>query len=216
MPRLADGLVDTAAQSAQTCDRRIYGPSMGTVINNVDSTGLGRVQVRLSWLPGVQPWARVITMDQGSYFIPQVGSEVLVAFDHGDIREPYIVGCAWNAQDQPPVTGRTDPVTKRVICTPMGHEIRLDEANQSITITNSTQQKVTMDPSKIEITTTGGTAIFTLDREGNIAINAANRLDLKAPSISIHGGAVDIKSDASTRIKGGQVCEVQATLVKIN
>ena len=38
----------------------------------------------------------------GSLFLPEVGDEVLVAFEHGDLRRPYIVGKLWNTTDPPP------------------------------------------------------------------------------------------------------------------
>ena len=50
----------------------------------------------LPWLPGFMPWARLSTqmagMGRGSFFVPQIGDEVLVAFNHGDVREPYVLG----------------------------------------------------------------------------------------------------------------------------
>ena len=87
---MPEGLVDTAAQAEAPEERRINGVAEAIVINNVDCLAVGRVQVRLPWLPGHEPWARVATMmagmGRGSYFIPQIGDEVLVAFKNGDVR----------------------------------------------------------------------------------------------------------------------------------
>lgn len=216
MPNMSDGIIETAAQSKAPCDRRIYGVTAGKVINNLDSTGLGRVQVHLPWLPGIDPWARVIAPSRGTYFIPQIGDEVMVAFDHGDILEPYIVGSTWNTQDRPPASGPTDPIAKRIICTPLGHKIEFDDAKQTITITSNTQQKITIDPKKIEIGTTGGTATVTLEETGNISIQSHRSIELKAPTIKIEGGKVDIKTSTRTSINGGQSCDIQASRVEIN
>ena len=53
------------------------------VVNNLDLAGLGRVQVRLPWLPELDLWARVAVpmagMASGTYAMPQIGDEVLVA-----------------------------------------------------------------------------------------------------------------------------------------
>lgn len=88
MPMPSDGLIDTATQAGKACDRRVDGVTIAKVINIVDGTGEGRVQVQLPWLPDVRPWARLSRLDGGTYFVPQVGTEVLVGFNHGDIREP--------------------------------------------------------------------------------------------------------------------------------
>ena len=39
-----------------------------------------------------------------SYFLPEVGDEVLVAFERGDLRFPYVLGSLWNGKDKPPST----------------------------------------------------------------------------------------------------------------
>ena len=56
---MPQGLVESAAQSAGRTLSGISGVAVGQVIENRDATGLARVQLRLPWLPGVQPWARV-------------------------------------------------------------------------------------------------------------------------------------------------------------
>ena len=39
---------------------------------------------------------------EGFYFRPEIGDEVIVAFEHGDVRFPYIIGSVWNGKDRPP------------------------------------------------------------------------------------------------------------------
>jgi phage baseplate assembly protein V len=176
--------------------------------------------VRLPWLPDLNPWARVAVLEaglnRGTYFIPQIGDEVLVAFNQGDVREPFVVGSLWNGQDRPPALLPTDATTKRKIRTRVGHEIEFDELTQTITVTNSTQQKITIDPTKIEISTVGGAASVTLNTVGTVSIQAAVSLELKAPKITIDGANVDIKAGAGATINGGAACTIQAALVKIN
>jgi uncharacterized protein involved in type VI secretion and phage assembly len=218
---MPEGLIETAAQATEPADRRIYGVTVAQVINNIDSTGQGRVQLRLPWLPSYEPWARVAVLDagmaRGTYFIPQIGDEVLVAFNHGDVREPYVIGGLWNALDMPPALLPTDSVNKRIIRTPLGHEIEFDDALQSITISSTTQQKITIDPLSIKLSTTGGTASITLDTVGTISIQAAASIELKAPQIKIQGGvSVDIQGAGTTSIKAGGTCDIQAGTVKIN
>jgi uncharacterized protein involved in type VI secretion and phage assembly len=201
-------------------EQRIYGVAVAEVINNIDVTQAARVQLRLPWLPDYEPWARVAAMSAGSsrgaFFIPQVGEEVLVAFNHGDVREPYVVGSLWNGQDQPPASSPTDSVTKRLIKTPAGHEIELDDLQQSVLVKTSTGQQVKLAADSIELSTTGGTAKVTLGTAGRIELTATTELEIKAPSVSIKGTSVDINADGSANLKGGGACAIKGGVVTIN
>lgn len=216
---MTSGLFESLDQNANR-EQRIYGVAVAQVINNVDALAQGRVQVSLPWLPGVDPWARVAVplagSRRGTYFIPQIGDEVLVAFNHGDISEPYIVGSLWNTQDRPPVLAPTDAVTKFVIRTPVGHEIEIDDLLQSITIKTSTQQEIKLDPTAIAVSTTGGTASIKLDISGAVTIQAAQSIELKAPQITIQGGTVEVSSAAATNVKSSGITSVEGSLVRIN
>ncbi|BAZ23380.1 Rhs element Vgr protein [Kalymmatonema gypsitolerans NIES-4073] len=77
---------------------RIQGVVVGIVTNNDDPEGLNRVKVKFPWLSEEDEsyWARIATSvseaKQNNYELPEVGWEVLVAFEHGDVRFPYILG----------------------------------------------------------------------------------------------------------------------------
>lgn len=208
-------------ETSQNEDRRIYGVVIAEVINNLDATNNARVQLRLPWLPGYEPWARLAVLsggkERGTYFVPQVGDEVLVAFNHGDIREPFVIGSLWNQMDPPPATLQTDPVSKRIIRTPLGHVVEFDDLTQSITITTTTQQKIVMAPEKIALETTSGTAKVTLDTAGSITIQAATGIELKASSIKLDASAnLELKGGSSVALKGGASATIEGAIVKIN
>ena len=86
---MSTGIVAAAAGSAPS-PMRFDGVALAQVVDNRDMTGQARVQLRLPWLPGIEPWARVAVPmagdSRGTFIIPQVGDEVLVAFNHGDAR----------------------------------------------------------------------------------------------------------------------------------
>src|SRR5439155_18611427 len=71
---------------------RITGVVIGVVTNNKDEEGRGWVHVRFLWLSEVDEsnWARIAApmagKERGMYFLPEVNDEVLVAFEHGDMR----------------------------------------------------------------------------------------------------------------------------------
>ncbi|MGH8603191.1 MAG: phage baseplate assembly protein V [Gammaproteobacteria bacterium] len=220
---MACGLVDTAANANTEEEPRFQGIAVAQVVSNLDTKGLGRVQIRLSWLAGTLVWARVAApmagLNYGTYFIPQPFTEVVVAFNNGDTADPIIIGSLWNSLDRPPALLPTDPTNKRVIRTPLGHEIEFNEATQSISITTSLQQQIVLDPSGIRMTTAGlnGGTTTTMDTAGNVSISASTSISLKAPTIRIDGATrVDIKSAAAANINGGAQCSIKAMNVGIN
>src|SRR3984893_17854918 len=83
------------------------------VVDNVDPANSGRVNVRLPQVliageSGHDAWARIATLiagaNRGTWFIPDVGDEVVVAFEHGDLNRPYVLGGFWNSANSPPET----------------------------------------------------------------------------------------------------------------
>jgi uncharacterized protein involved in type VI secretion and phage assembly len=200
-------------------EKKIYGVTVCTVINVIDCMGGARVQLSLPWLPGFQPWARLSNqmagMAHGSFFVPVPGTEVLVAFNHGDVREPYVIGSLWNPMDRPPALAPTDAVTKRKIRTPLGHELSFDEALQSVTLSSNTMSTVTLDPLKAEISTP--TAKVTIGKAGDVTIKATTKLTLDAPIIEIKAsGLLSIKSEGAGLVKANGLLAVRGATVKIN
>ena len=200
-------------------DKKIFGVSVATVINNIDCTGEARVMLMLPWLPGYTPWARLSSpmagMGRGFYFVPQVGDEVLVAFNHGDVREPYVLGACWNTLDRPPALLPTDPVTTRRIRTPLGHELSFDEALQSVTLTSNTKSTVTLDPLKAELSTP--LASVTIDKAGGVTIKGATRITLDAPVIEIKAKTLlSLSSSGAALFKAAATAFIRGKLVKIN
>ena len=208
---------------AQEPERKIYGVTVCTVLNNIDSDGQARVQLNLPWLPGFQPWARLSNQmagsDAGSYFVPQVGDEVLVSFNHGDVREPYILGSLWSTKAPPPTTAPLDATTKRKICTPQGLELEFDDALQSVTLTNSktptnTKTTLRLDAEKAEISTPK--ARVTLGIAGDVTIFSETRITLDAKTIEIKAGTLVTITAEATKLKASAACEITGKPVKIN
>src|SRR5262249_18438646 len=145
------------------------------------------------------------------------GQEVLVGFNNGDVGEPYILGALWNTIDRPPLLAPTDAVNRRFLRTPLGHEIEFNEVTQTLTITSTTQQKITLDPVRIELSAGGGGASVKVTTAGTISLTAATSIDLTAPAVTIKGATtVTIQGGASATLNGGALCTVQGALVKIN
>lgn len=117
-------------------EKKFYGVTVGTVINPVDFLTLGRVQVLMPKFDDLIAFARVASpmggIFHGDYFIPNVGDEVLLAFEDGDINAPYIIGSVWNMIQRPPLPTPLPQI--RTIRTLVGNQIVFTEAPPSVTI----------------------------------------------------------------------------------
>ena len=124
--------------SVEESKQKYYGVTVGKVINPLDPMMLGRVQVQLPFIDSLDlsPWARIALpmagMLHGTYFIPNLNDEVLVAFEHGDVNAPYIIGSLWNAMAPPPLQSPIPQI--RAIRTLAGNQIVFTEVPPSVTI----------------------------------------------------------------------------------
>ena len=158
-------------------------------------------------------------------WIPQTGDEVLVAFNENDERDAYILGGLWSMVNRPPLSSPTDFLSKRVIQTgissALGHTVEFDDALQSVTITTSTFQTITMDPKKVEISAFKGTAKLTIEvgPPPSITIESVSGdISLKAPlgTISLEAMDIDISGTASASLSTDGSCTIEGLTVDIN
>lgn len=194
----------------------VAGVATGTVSANDDPLGLGRVKLRLPWRESnfETDWARMVApmagAGRGSYFVPEVGDEVLVAFDRDDIRYPYVLGVLWSQTDKPPDGAATKKNDVRMIRSRKGHILRFDDASAkgSIRIELSDGKKIEIDDDGIRITDKQNK--ITLDAKGgSVSVEATQSLSLKAPQITI-------EASATLDLKGGSSLNANAAMVRIN
>jgi uncharacterized protein involved in type VI secretion and phage assembly len=221
---MPEALLDNLSNSETGQRTGGFAIAPGVVTNNIDLIGEGRVQVKIPARPSFEPWARLPSIGgssgRGFMWVPQIGDEVLVAFADNDTSSAYILGGLWSSLNSPPLSVATDTLSKRVIKTglteALGHKIEFDDAEQSITITTSTEQKITMDPQKIELTNLAGTVSVTLDNdEQSVSINAVNKIDLSAVQISMTATTIDM-SGAKVSITSTGPCSIQGLPIQLN
>jgi len=210
---LFDVLLDTDNQ--RHAANRLYGVMIGVVTNNQDPEGMGRVKVQFPWLSEVDEsnWARIAApmagKERGMYFLPEVDDEVLVAFEHGDVRFPYILGALWNGQDLPPTTNDDGKNNLRVIKSRSGHIIRLndEDGQEKIEIVDkSAKNSIVFDTANNTITITTDKDITLAAAQGTIKLEAQKIELTSSADTKIEAGAgMDVKASATMNIKGATV-----------
>src|SRR5690349_3182259 len=169
---------------------RWFGVYPAVVSDISDPESSGPVKITLPWAPDTgsekyDAWARLATLmagdNRGSWFIPDVGDEVLVAFEGGDPRRPYVIGALWNGQDKPPESmdggGKNykkvlrsrngvkitlddkDGQEKFIAETPGGQKLTLKDGPGTIELSDSNGNSIKMEPSGITITTSASLTI---------------------------------------------------------
>src|SRR5438067_496280 len=150
-----------------------YGVYPALVKDIKDPDGLGRVKVALPWSPdpeggSYEVWARLATLmggnNRGSWFVPDVNDEVLLVFEGGDPRRPYVIGGLWNGKDAPPQSmDSAGNNNLKVLRSRNGVKITLDDSDGQETMILETPggQKVTLKdgPGSVEVVDSNGNSI---------------------------------------------------------
>lgn len=231
-------------------DDRIYGVVLGVVTNNQDPDKLGRVKLRFPWLSedGESEWAPIAALmggsQMGTYFLPEVDDQVLVAFGHGDVNRPFVLGAIWNDKAKPPeeVDAKNNV---RTIKSRSGHVVRLDDTDGSekiqivdkteknsivfdtaantITILADTDVKITATSGKLVMQAKGGVEIttdgdFKVDAKKAVEVKSGTNATLKAGSnLEASGGAnAEFKAGANGTLKAGADLTIKGVMVNIN
>jgi phage protein D len=160
-----------------------------------DPAELGQVKVKFPWLSDsfVSDWARMVQVgagsNRGASFLPEVNDEVLVAFEQGDWRRPYVLGLLHNGVDKP-MKGKkklidevSGEVKRRGLISKNGHAlIFFDDSEQSGAALMTGDRKV-------RISLNAGTETVKITSSRDITIEAEGALTLKGSTVSITGTA---------------------------
>ncbi len=194
---------------------RLYGVVVGLVTNNQDPDGMGRVKVSFPWLSDTEEsfWARIVVpmagADRGTWFLPEVDDEVLVGFERGDVRFPYVLGSLWNGKDAPPAKNDDGKNNVRLIKSRSGHVIKLNDEDGKETIEiidKSEKNSIVIDTANNTLTITTDQDITLSVPKGTIKLDA-KKLELTSSSDSkIESGAgLDVKASGTLNVKGATV-----------
>jgi len=194
----------------------------GTVTNNADYLNQGKVLVRIPSLD-LEVWARLVAPgagpNAGLFYVPRQDDEVLIALAQESPDDAFLLGGLWNTKDTPPVDDPLLAPSQRIFRTGLdrdsGHSVEFDDSKRSITITTSTDQKITLDPTTIELANSDGNLKVTLDSSSqtvtikgvNVTVEADGSLSLKGKTVSLEAspGTMTVEADAVCSIKGLRV-----------
>jgi phage protein D len=233
-------------------ERSLYGLAsggrgaggLGVVIAQVtdanDPAKQGRVRLTFPWLSDdyVSDWARTVQpgagSNRGGLILPEVGDEVLVAFEQGDPQRPYVLGGLHNGADRPDTKGpnvidsNSGAVNRRSLVSRRGHRIDLlDDAGRSDGITTETgdgKLRVALDAagSRLEIHSDGTVVIK--GTKGVVVDAAGDKLELKGRQIemtatqgvSVKGATVKVAADGAAEFTATGPAVIRGSVVKIN
>ena len=193
------------------------GQTNGIVIGIVstldDDESIGRIKVKYPHLGNVESdWARLSAPfagpKRGAFFRPEVGDEVLVAFEHNDPRRPYILGSLWSKEDVPPPDdGDKKANNWRFIRSRCGHIILLDDTpggEKIELIDKDGQRRIVIDsassPPKISVLSMGGD------------------IEIKAPSgkVLIEADTVTVRANQTLTLAANTTTDISGGTVNIN
>ncbi|MGC2164935.1 MAG: phage baseplate assembly protein V [Gallionella sp.] len=183
--------------------KQLNGVFPAVVVDNVDPNNSGRVKVRIPHLSasiphGYETFARMATLmagkNRGTWFIPDVNDEVLVAFEAGDMRRPYVIGCLWSGTNSPPET--------------------MDMYNNKKILRSRNGVKITLDDQSGQecfiVETPGGQSITLKDGPGSLAIEDSNGNLIKFESTGI-----TITASAKVTVNASEV-SISASMLKVD
>ncbi|WP_248926123.1 phage baseplate assembly protein V [Paenibacillus hamazuiensis] len=224
--------------------QKAEGVMVAIVTNNQDPDGLGRVKLKLPLreTENETDWTRIATLmagnDRGSYFVPEVGDEVLVAFHLGEIRQPYVIGTLWSPTQKAPKGD--DKNNLRKIRSRAGHELTFDDTDSAgkITITTTGGTKIVIDDkadsieltdkngknkieikggSANEIALTSQSTTIKMTGQGEVTVSSPKSIALKAAQVTVEASAtLSLKGGASVDINSDGMVNIKGSMVKIN
>lgn len=147
---------------------RFYGKYRG-IVSHVDASTC-RIKAKVPAVLGetdtgwCMPCVPYAGHKVGMAFLPEVGSGVWIEFEGGDVSYPVWVGCYWREGEVPPDAG----ASVKVIVTRAPIELKFDDGQGSLTITDPNGNTVTLDGSGITAARGGQTLVIS---DSSVSVN---------------------------------------------
>lgn len=182
--------------------RPVCEPQAAIIKDNADPEKLGRVQVKFYWQddPEKSPWIRIVTphagKEKGFYFIPEIGEEVWIAFEHNNPNKPYMLGSLYHGKAKP----KSDWIDKdnnyKAIKTKGGNQIEFHDkkGKEEIKIYN------TDDETNSISLLMKGNGLITIKTKGKIAMHA-DTITMDAKTIEMNADNITVKATQTHDLK---------------
>lgn len=171
-------------------------PELATVKENNDNKGQGRVKVAFDWQKNGKTtnWIRVQTpnagvsgavpKNRGWVFVPEVGDQVMVSYEHGNPDRPYVTGSVFHSGSGK--GGDKDNKVKSII-TRSGNAIIFDDETGSIVITDQTGKQLIMLDGTDAITVMAKRSITLTNEAESVIVMDDKSIGLQADTIALEG-----------------------------
>jgi len=203
----------TPSETGHESSGYVKGVAVAVVTQNKDDDGLGRVKVSYPWhdKPRESYWARLATpmagKERGLLLIPEVGDEVLVAFEREDVRFPYVLGALWNGKEKPPFPNSDGKNDKRILKSRKKHYLLFDDGSKGVVeLLHEKGRKIRFDDDGFAVQDEKGNSVKVDSNTGAMTIEAKGDLKIKAATITIESnGTLELKANATLTIRGSLV-----------
>ncbi len=210
------------------------GIVLGEVVENWDKDHPGMVKVQvllgaaenndIGWVPVATAYAGNA---YGVYLLPEIGSQVLIAFHMGQIKSPYVIGCLWNQKNVLPADAANEKNTVKTILTKGGNCIAVsdEEGKERITLKTKGGLCAELDDEKQKLALfdkNRENALYLDSKEGTITLESkkkavfmvgkkewlaydanASKLTVKADHIRVEAGQKLELKGQNTNLSGG-------------
>lgn len=191
----------------------VKGLAVAIVRQNKDTSGHVSVKVSYPWhsKPSDSYPARIAVpmagKNRGTYFVPEVNDEVLVGFDKGDLRHPYVVGCLWNGADPSYEKNSNGKNDRRFIRSRKGHMLLFDDGQKGVVqLALNDGKKLTIDDDGIVLDDGKGSKLTIQSNSGGVTLEAQGALTLKGATVSIEAtGTIAVKATGDLSLAGAFV-----------
>jgi len=205
-----------------------YGPVFAKVTNNSDPEKMGRVKVAFDLLGDAMEtdWIDVMNSYKGSFFMPELNDQVVVAFMGGSLSAGVVLGGIWSPNKKPPESGMGKAMDFNEDGQNLMRYFRTKGSNRMIFSDKPGQSTIQL------INSMGVNQLELLAKNKAIKVNSRNKVIIKAAEnlivkankgiikaakkIKIAGKPVTIKSLKNILCKAGQAITLKGKTVKLN
>ncbi len=250
---IIDDIAEKQVLKTETGDNRIFGVMTGIVAKNYDKDMPGRICVTIPVRDkeaNELKWARLVMPSSGDkwghYFLPEVGDQVLLVFDQGNIEKPFVIGCIPKDNNSFLMRAVDERNRYKKIVTRNGNTILFDDNPEGegekdrIEITTAKEKHtISLDNERNQIIISdknGENKIAMQTENGDISIKAAKKMTINVGdniSLTLNGnnggvtlectkfnvkssGGVNMQSDAQTKITGANVTVEASSILNLN